>query len=115
MCNLSAFVDWSSACSPDRLPHYVKVFSKAVNEQTYRYTDVPRPDGLFHDSSEPGEQQAAGEESAGNKVDASLGSPVGGEPIKAVLTDLEKQHIRENTVLNFTMKPDYSMVSRIDS
>ena len=40
--------------SPDRLPHYERVFNQIISEQVYRYNDVPHPDdhamhvSLFH-------------------------------------------------------------------
>lgn len=75
--------------------------------------DVPRPDGTFIDSSEPGGQQTAGEETAESKVEGPPKSAAGGEPIKANLTEGEKKRIRENTVLNVTLKPEHTMVSEI--
>ena len=31
--------------SPDRMPHYERVFNQIISEQVYRYNDVPHPDG----------------------------------------------------------------------
>lgn len=37
-------IQFISVFSPDRLPYYLRVFSKAASEQVYRYADVPLPD-----------------------------------------------------------------------
>jgi len=98
--------------SPDRLPHYVRVFSKAVGEQLYRYTDVPHPDGQFQEeepdtTSQPGATEGDGIQ---QQADALPSEVVATEPVKATLTDKERKRIRELSVVNVALKPQNTTV-----
>lgn len=75
----------------------------------YRYSDVPHPDGQFHYEYDPDDQspEAAGDALAQNADDLLNENQ---ENLKTVLTEAEAKRIRQFTVVNASLKPEYTMM-----
>ena len=97
--------------SPERLPHYVRAFSRAIGEQMYRYADVPHPDGQYHGDAETDDQSAddtTGQQPPVGTVPEDL---IDIEPLKTTLTEEEQKQMKELTVVNVALKPQNTTVS----
>jgi len=94
---------------PDRLPHYVRVFNKAVNEQMYRYSDVPHPEGqFFYDDGHDDQTVAAA--TADVTDDELIQLQIEQEQLKTMLTEDEATKIRNFTAINPSLRPLYASV-----
>ena len=103
--------------SPDRLPHYVRIFNKAVGEQLYRYSDVPHPDGHYSGQGDVSTTTDAASQTGDVQQQPHAGAPpamtVPAEQavfVKTTLTDDERKKMHDLTVVNASLKPQYAMV-----